>query len=304
MSRSSQTNACFLLMRYTICLCVFFRGRGYIVSMALIRGYSQNAWSADSLRSHVVLHEWLACYSTFLNIHRSGVLTALAWLVPHETAAVSAQVLCTPYNHGPKQNAWCNKTSIMPGLHPAKVLFMTWQTPLLKLLMLECSCWGSRQHCNATHGYASACRCGGNGCTHSPLTLHWVNLQITLLMYVCMYDSACRCGGNGCTHYPLTLHWVNLQVTLLMCIWQCMQVWGKWLHTLPSHPTLGEPAGNAAYVWQCMQVWGKRLHTLPSHPTLHEPAGNTAYLCMTVHAGVGETAAHTTLSPYTGWTYR
>ena len=49
----------------------------------------------------------LACGSTgvtsfiarFLYIHRSGVLTALAWLVPHETAAVSAQVLCTPYNH-------------------------------------------------------------------------------------------------------------------------------------------------------------------------------------------------------------
>ena len=37
----------------------------------------------------------------FLNIHRSGVLTALAWLVPHETAAVSAQVLYTPYNHAP-----------------------------------------------------------------------------------------------------------------------------------------------------------------------------------------------------------
>ena len=35
----------------------------------------------------------------FLNIHQSGVLTALAWLVPHETAAISAQVLCTPYNH-------------------------------------------------------------------------------------------------------------------------------------------------------------------------------------------------------------
>ena len=52
----------------------------------------------------------LACDSTrvttlfiahFFNIHRSGVLTALAWLVPHETAAVSAQVLCTPYNHAP-----------------------------------------------------------------------------------------------------------------------------------------------------------------------------------------------------------
>ena len=51
----------------------------------------------------------LACGSTwvtsfiarFLNIRRSGVLTALAWLVPHETAAISAQVLCTPYNHAP-----------------------------------------------------------------------------------------------------------------------------------------------------------------------------------------------------------
>ena len=52
----------------------------------------------------------LACGSTwvtrfigwiYIYIHRSGVLTALAWLVPHETAAVSAQVLCTPYNHAP-----------------------------------------------------------------------------------------------------------------------------------------------------------------------------------------------------------
>ena len=56
---------------------------------------------ADSLRSHAILHEWLAFYSAFLNIHRSGVLRALAWLVPRETAAISAQVLCTPYNHAP-----------------------------------------------------------------------------------------------------------------------------------------------------------------------------------------------------------
>ena len=49
----------------------------------------------------MVLHKWLAFIARFLNIHRSGVLTALAWLVPHETAAVSAQVLCTPYNHAP-----------------------------------------------------------------------------------------------------------------------------------------------------------------------------------------------------------
>ena len=50
---------------------------------------------ADSLRSHVILHEWIAFYSAFLNIHRSDVLTALAWLVPHETAAISARSVYT-----------------------------------------------------------------------------------------------------------------------------------------------------------------------------------------------------------------
>ena len=33
------------------------------------------------------------------NIHRSDLLTALTWLVPLETDAVLAQVLCTSYNH-------------------------------------------------------------------------------------------------------------------------------------------------------------------------------------------------------------
>ena len=51
------------------------------------------------MRSHAILHEWLAFYSVFLNSHRSGVLTALAWLVPRETAAISARSLYTiqPY---------------------------------------------------------------------------------------------------------------------------------------------------------------------------------------------------------------
>ena len=53
----------------------------------------------DSLHLHVILQERLACCSMLLNIHQSGVLKVLAWLVPHETAAVSAQVLRTPYNH-------------------------------------------------------------------------------------------------------------------------------------------------------------------------------------------------------------
>ena len=50
------------------------------------------AWGSTWVTSFIV---------RFLNIHRSGVLTALAWLVPHETAAVLAQILCTPYNHAP-----------------------------------------------------------------------------------------------------------------------------------------------------------------------------------------------------------
>ena len=52
-------------------------------------------FQADSLRSHVILHEWIDFYSAFLNIHRSGVLTALAWLVPHETTAISARSVYT-----------------------------------------------------------------------------------------------------------------------------------------------------------------------------------------------------------------
>ena len=52
-------------------------------------------------RMWLILHEWQAFYSAFLNIHRSGVLTAVAWPVPHETASISAQVPCTPYNHAP-----------------------------------------------------------------------------------------------------------------------------------------------------------------------------------------------------------
>ena len=46
------------------------------------------------------MSDWLSV-TRFLNIRRSGVLTALAWLVPHETAAVWAHVLCTSYNHAP-----------------------------------------------------------------------------------------------------------------------------------------------------------------------------------------------------------
>ena len=53
---------------------------------------------ADSLHLHVVLHEPVAFYSVFLSIHQSDVLAALAWLEPHETAAILA---CSAYTIQP-----------------------------------------------------------------------------------------------------------------------------------------------------------------------------------------------------------
>ena len=70
--------------------------RSFVRSFCLLIAYSAILrFRAVSLRSHEILHEWLAFHGAFLNIHRSGVLTALAWLVPHETAAVSAYSVCT-----------------------------------------------------------------------------------------------------------------------------------------------------------------------------------------------------------------
>ena len=48
----------------------------------------------------MVLHEWLAFYSAFFE-YPPKWCTYSAGMVPHETAAVLAQVLCTLYNHAP-----------------------------------------------------------------------------------------------------------------------------------------------------------------------------------------------------------
>ena len=65
---------------------------------------------ADSPHS-CCMQIWMNVYSLFSAcfeyIHQSGVLTQLQhylvvmWLVLHETAAISAHILCTPYNHVP-----------------------------------------------------------------------------------------------------------------------------------------------------------------------------------------------------------
>ena len=70
--------------------------------------------------------EWMsiAFFQHVLNIyvHQSGVLTQLEhylvvmWLVLHETAAVSAHILCTPYSHVPVYIVTsCKATYVAPG---------------------------------------------------------------------------------------------------------------------------------------------------------------------------------------------
>ena len=69
-----------------------------------------------ALMPHVILNEWPYPFIVHIfNICRSGVLTArylvVAWLVPCESAAILAQVLCTPFNHAPVYSATSFKQS-------------------------------------------------------------------------------------------------------------------------------------------------------------------------------------------------
>ena len=74
-----------------------------LMMIAFILCYSR--YRADSLRSYAILNEWLAFAARYfwvstemMYLQRCSVVT---WLVPHETAAVSAHVPYTPYNHAP-----------------------------------------------------------------------------------------------------------------------------------------------------------------------------------------------------------
>ena len=95
------------------------RGYGLAATRLTVRGWQRGVWLIDwlidnhlhsailrSLEQTHCARLWFYMsdklfIARFLNIHQSGVLTALAWLVPHETVAISAQVLCTSYNHAP-----------------------------------------------------------------------------------------------------------------------------------------------------------------------------------------------------------
>ena len=72
-------------------VCIYHR----FTCWSLLYSAVLRSW-ANSLRLHVILHEWTAFYSTsVLNIHRSGVLTVLVLLVPHKTDTISARYVYT-----------------------------------------------------------------------------------------------------------------------------------------------------------------------------------------------------------------
>ena len=76
-----------------------------ILSGSIFTASSCGCWSllcSAILRSRVILHEWLAFYSAFLNIHRNGVLdgadmAGATW----NCCRFGASVLCTPCDHAP-----------------------------------------------------------------------------------------------------------------------------------------------------------------------------------------------------------
>ena len=86
-----------LICRIEIDECGLFEGSGG-GCWSLLYNSILRSW-AYSLRLHVILHEWIAFYSVFLNIHQSGVLTMLTCLVPRETSAVMTHSVFTIQPH-------------------------------------------------------------------------------------------------------------------------------------------------------------------------------------------------------------
>ena len=79
-----------------------------VVDIIIIERYSMLSSRLIALMWHAILNEWLHSFSSFLKRivqHSTKRFTdsclLVTWLVHRKTAAVSAQVLCTPYNHAP-----------------------------------------------------------------------------------------------------------------------------------------------------------------------------------------------------------
>ena len=59
--------------------------------IALLSALAQTHCGRMRFYMSEAFHSAFFFFFFFFNIHRSGVLTSLAWLLPHETAAISAR---------------------------------------------------------------------------------------------------------------------------------------------------------------------------------------------------------------------
>ena len=99
-----------------------------LLFIAFIHRYFLLSSRLTAYMSHVILNEWLCPFiARIINIHGSGVLVALCGCCMAGAtwnAAVSAQVLCTPFNHAPGYSG-CHRKHLMWGSHPD-----VWFSPL------------------------------------------------------------------------------------------------------------------------------------------------------------------------------
>ena len=86
-----------------------------------LRSSRMQLWMSDcSFTQHV------------LKIHQSGysAVSIVTWLVPHETAAITTQVLCTPYQHAPVYSATVFKAAWLCRMHWTKCVSNLRQVPI------------------------------------------------------------------------------------------------------------------------------------------------------------------------------
>ena len=195
----------------------------------------------DSLCLHVTLYEWLAFYSVFLNIHWSGVLTALAWLVPRETAAISAQVLWTPYNHAARHFVQSHICTVYVCLAVTCHLHF-WQDD-----------WDLVCATAVTRGWSSY----QSMCQHRKLTLEKKILPPLLQGFKpATFQSRVQLSKSN--HWAILLPMmIFLQPSKLSCLSECQSTWGHQL-TKPEYVCSGLSTATSgcfskwpSICWQC-----------------------------------------------------
>ena len=131
-----------------------------------------------------------------------------------------------------KMSVCCIKSSLS-GLHSAITLFLTWQTPILKSMKSECSCWSVWWHCVCMHDCVYACVCI---CVCLCVCVVVVFVCVCVCIHACAYVSLCVCCVCVCVcgHMHACVYvcvfvcvhtdtWMCESVCVCVCV--CVCVW-------------------------------------------------------------------------------